>query len=310
MTEADSEPICSTEGPIDLLVISDLHIRATGDAITADDLPVNGHDAVLSLGDVIDDNIDHAPSVEAGEPYERRGRAFFESFEPYGVPVLAVPGNHDPLDCTHRLAEGLDHVTILHESHEYVSSGVTVAGWGCEQFDFTPALLTPDYPDLGPAGSDKHSPGEIADTVLDLAASYVDGSISSNDLADHLDISDRDEDFQRTLSILSRRFETIVGTVERAQPPTIIATHISPFRTPFDCRGQHSRDGNFHYGSVALRLAVASTAPAGVLSGHTHQEGTDVFETIGGYTYAHNPGASGVSSVTIGKDGTIKYAPE
>jgi len=99
MTE--SKPICRVEGPtVDLLVISDLHLRATGAQYPVADLPVEAHDIVLSLGDVIDENREHAKSVSAGEAYEERGRAFLERLDEQGVPVLAVPGNHDPVDCT------------------------------------------------------------------------------------------------------------------------------------------------------------------------------------------------------------------
>jgi Icc-related predicted phosphoesterase len=101
MTESNSKPICRVEGPtVDFLVISDLHLRATGAQYPVADLPVETHDIVLSLGDVVDENREHAKSVSAGEAYEARGRAFLERLDEQGVPVLTVPGNHDPVDCT------------------------------------------------------------------------------------------------------------------------------------------------------------------------------------------------------------------
>ena len=82
MTESNSKPICRVEGPtVDLLVISDLHLRATGAQYPVADFPVETHDIVLSLGDVIDENREHAKSVSAGEAYEERARTFLERLD-------------------------------------------------------------------------------------------------------------------------------------------------------------------------------------------------------------------------------------
>lgn len=47
---------------------------------------------------MIDENREHAKSVSAGETYEEQGRAFLERLDEQGVPVLAVPRNHGPVD--------------------------------------------------------------------------------------------------------------------------------------------------------------------------------------------------------------------
>ncbi|WP_135363040.1 metallophosphoesterase family protein [Halosimplex halophilum] len=310
MTEPDPEPLCSVEGPtVDLLVVSDLHLRATGARYPVGDLPVETHDIVLSLGDVIDENREHAKSVSAGEAYEERGRAFLERLDERGVPVLAVPGNHDPVGCTRRLNEGLANVHSLHGGTRNVAVGgdwsLTVAGWGCEQFDFTPALLSPDYPDI-PVGDDAQTPDAVASALLRAAGQYLAGDLSGTSLADRLGTEATNPSFETALARLDARFETLVELVGGADSPTVVASHVSPFDVPFDIRGQHSRDGDYHFGSVALRVALAATGVDACLSGHTHQRGLTAIPTTGGHSYAHNPGDAGVSSVSISRDGSLR----
>lgn len=309
MTEADLEPICSVEGPtVDLLVISDLHLRATGAQYPVEDLPVETHDIVLSLGDVIDENREHAKSVSAGEAYEERGRAFLERLNEQEVPVLAVPGNHDPVDCTQRLSEGLTNIHSLHRDTRSVVVGadwsLTIAGWGCEQFDFTPALLSPDYPDI-PVEDEARTSDTIASTLLCAAGEYLAGDLSKTNLAHKLGIETTNSLFETSLAQLDTRFETLLELVEGANSPTVVASHVSPFNVPFDIRGQHSHDGDYHFGSVALRLVLAATGVDACLSGHTHQRGLTAIPTTNGHSYIHNPGDAGISSVSVSQDGTL-----
>ncbi|WP_135305437.1 metallophosphoesterase family protein [Haloarcula amylovorans] len=309
MTKSDLEPICSVEGPtVDLLVTSDLHLRATGVQYPVVDLPVETHDIVLSLGDVVDENRDHAKSVSAGEAYEERGRAFLKRLDEQGVPVLAVPGNHDPVDCTQRLSEGLTNVHSLHGVTRNVVVGtdwsLTVAGWGCEQFDFTPALLSPNYPNI-PVEDEARTPDAVANTLLRAAGQYLAGDLSETNLAHKLGTEATNPSFETSLARLDARFETLVELVDRANNPTVVASHVSPFNVPFDIRGQHSHNGDYHFGSVALRFALAATGVDACLSGHTHQRGLTAIPTISGHSYVHNPGNAGVSSVSVSQDGTL-----
>ncbi|MBZ6497170.1 metallophosphoesterase family protein [Natrinema longum] len=309
MTESDFETICRVEGPtVDLLVISDLHLRATGAQYPVADLPVETHDIVLSLGDVVDENREHAKSVSAGDAYEERGRAFLERLDEQGVPVLAVPGNHDPVDCTQRLSEGLTNIHSLHDVTRNVVVGadwsLTVAGWGCEQFDFTPALLSPDYPDI-PVEDEVRTPDAVASTLLRAAGEYLADDLSETNLAHKLGTEATNPSFETSLARLDARFETLVELVEGENSPTVVASHISPFNVPFDIRGQHSHDGDYHFGSVALRVALAAAGVDACLSGHTHQRGLTVIPTTSGHSYVHNPGDAGVSSISISQDGTL-----
>ena len=118
-----------------LLVISDIHLRPTGEQLSAEEVLQEDIDAILSLGDVIDDNRDHATSAADGERYEALGREFFSAMDRTDVPVFAVPGNHDPSDCTQRLIDDCQHVELLHRETKTVelpglSPPVRVAGWG------------------------------------------------------------------------------------------------------------------------------------------------------------------------------------
>ncbi|WP_254822253.1 metallophosphoesterase family protein [Haloglomus halophilum] len=309
MTDPDTEPLHRVEGAtVDLLVVSDLHLRATGGRYPVDDLPVEAHDLVVSLGDIIDENREHAKSAEAGAAYEERGRAFLKRLDERGVPVLAVPGNHDPLTCTRRLSDGLPNVHPLHGETRRVAVdtgwSLALVGWGCEQFDFTPALLSPDYPEI-PVGSGPQTPEAVAETLLGAAGAYLDGALSAAQLADRLGAVPSDAAFETSLARLDDRFGTLVELLGGAQP-TVVASHVSPFGVPFDIRGQHSHDGSHHFGSVALRLALAATAVSGCLSGHTHQRGLTAVPTTAGHSYAHNPGDAGVSSVSVSRDGTLR----
>ena len=190
MTESNSKSICRVESPtVDLLVISDLYLRAKGTQYPVADLPVETHDIVLSLGDVIDKNRGHAKSVSAGEAYEERGRAFLERLDEQGVPVLAVPGKHNPFDCTQRLSEELTNVHLLHGVTRNVVVGtewsLAIAGCGCEQFDLTPALLSPNYPDI-PVEDEARTSDAVAGTLLRAAGQYLAGDLSETNLAHKL----------------------------------------------------------------------------------------------------------------------------
>lgn len=301
------------DGPsVDLLVISDFHLRTTGELFPVEELPVEEHDLVLSLGDVIDENQEHAPSTETGEAYEERGRTFLEALETRGVPVLAVPGNHDPVACTQRLTDGLANVHSLHCETRQVTVddewSFTIAGWGCEEFDFTPAFLTPEYPD-SLLEDDASTPDTIGDRLLQAAGQYLAGDLATPDLVEDLGINPTDPEFEDSRMHLDTRFETLVGLLEDTSEPTLLASHVSPFHVPFDTRGKHSHGGDYHFGSVALRVAIAATAVAGCLSGHTHQRGTSAVPTVDGYAYVHNPGEDGISSVSVEEDGSVSAVP-
>ncbi|WP_254807893.1 metallophosphoesterase family protein [Natronosalvus amylolyticus] len=301
------------------LIIGDIHLRTTGRNIVVDDLPVDGYDIVIAIGDVIDENIDHAKSAEAGERYETKGRAFFEALNERGKPVVAVPGNHDPLACTERLTEGLSNIEVLHKTTYEVPETITgtedrltIAGWGCETFDFTPAIPAPEYPTIAPAQFDSHevTPGEIATYIETRTARYLAGiddfeTLEAAFIETPTGNSTTLQLFTERIELLEERFETVCEIMNQAQNRVVLCSHVSPYGVPFDKRSKHAHDGQYHFGSLALKLAILETAPLGVISGHTHQEGLTGTETSNGYTYLYNPGAPGVATLEVDANGTF-----
>jgi Icc-related predicted phosphoesterase len=296
---------------MNVLVVGDVHLRPTGAGFDVESLPIREHDLVVTIGDVVDDNRDDASDEAAGAAYEAEGRAFFERLDEAGRPVVAVPGNHDPLACTRRLTGGLENVVAAHETvvgaeqfPDAAFEGLEVAAWGCVQFDFTPAIPAPAYPEVPavtPTGSRSH-PTAVAETVERSVGRYLAGSITEADLRDRLVVTDGAR-FERRLQTLEARFQTLRDLLHRPSGPVLAASHVSPFGVPFDKRGQHSRDGNYHFGSLGLKLAALDASPVGLVSGHTHERGTTAVETAGGYTYFHNPGPRGVTSLAVDADG-------
>lgn len=304
----------NASGEFRLLVLTDVHLSPTGEQLSAEDFLVENVDAILSLGDVIDDNRDHARSAADGEQYEMLGQEFFATLDRVEIPVFAVPGNHDPVDCTERLVADCRHVEMIHQETKFLdipglSDSLRIAGWGCEQFDFRPAFLAPEYPQLDVPDAEHLTPDKVADLVLEAGGRYLSGAASTEESADVLGIRDdpqNRERFHQSCELLKKRFESILDSVGAGSGPLVLASHITPFNVPYDVRGLTSRTGSYHFGSLALRLASMEIGPLCVLSGHTHQQGMTVFETGSGYTYAHNPGALGKTIVTI-ENGDVRF---
>ncbi len=297
-----------------LLLLGDLHLSTTGPAIplACPDLKSLDVDAIVSIGDIIDDNIDHAGDAISGRAYEERGKVFFEQLNEVGVPVIAVPGNHDPVDCTRRLTDGLDNVAVAHRrvvdgstTKQPALEGVRFAGWGCEQFDLTPAFTYDQYPEIVPELTEVESvtqtATQIANAVEAVVGRFLAGELEPQEAAAELGVSlDRRRTCADELVILEEEFDAICEVLAGEQKSTILLSHESPFHVDFDYH--HSADnvhGRLHRGSIPLKMAIAASAPDVVFSGHMHTEGRDVIETTGGYADVYNPGSPGVSIVDI-----------
>ena len=311
-----------------ILLYGDVHFGPTGE--THDyERPELGEefDAVVTIGDVIDDNVDHAASAADGEPYERRGRAFFEHLDGQDVPVVAVPGNHDPLDCTERLTEGLDNVVVAHEAVVTPDSfpgldasfdGISFVGWGCEAFDVRLEFPYAEYPALDPrpdadSATIGHLADEAASEVESAVGRYLDGGASAGEIADEfgLDRADRVRMIEQ-FEALRESYQRIRAVVEDAPGEAVLCSHVSPFNTSFDYH--HSFDdlaGRLHRGSIALKMAAAATGPLALFCGHVHQQGYDVIETVAGHRVAYNPGSPGVVAVEADPErGTVQVDEE
>ena len=292
-----------------LFLLGDLHLSTTGPAIPLE-CPNLGRldvDAIVSIGDVIDDNRDHAPDASAGEAYERRGREFFERLDTVDVPVLAVPGNHDPIGTTRRLTDGLDNVAVLHRRAvdggelDETLGGIRFAGWGCEQFDLTPAFRYDRYPGVVPEsvgydGIDRRAT-QIAETVEAAVGGYLAGRYTASEAAAELGVG---PEFRAScadeLTELKTTFERIREVVAPATTTTMVLSHESPFHVAFDYH--HSAEGlsaRLHRGSIPLKIAIIDNGPNVVFSGHMHSRGRDAIETVAGYADVYNPGSPGVA---------------
>ncbi|MFP9191211.1 metallophosphoesterase family protein [Natrialbaceae archaeon A-CW1-1] len=303
------------------LILGDIHLQTTGESVSVVDLPVETHDLVITIGDIIDENRDHAKSVSAGDKYEKKGKVFFEKLNESHTPVVAVPGNHDPLVCTERLVEEYEYISVLHNTVLHGGNvgptnadfdGLAVAGWGCEEFDFTPAIPAPTYPEI-PSDKFNQQGAEaefVATYVERKTARYLAGiddfdTFRATFVETPSVYSSDDSVFHERVTTLEERFETLCELMGDIEEPLLLCTHISPFGVPFDRRTKHSHDGRYHFGSLALKLAILEKSPLGVISGHTHQRGLTSVQTGDGFAYLYNPGAPGIASLEVGTDGTF-----
>jgi len=262
-------------------------------------------DAVVTLGDVVHRTREDYDDPAHGQRYERRGRAFFERLDGSGVPVVAVPGNHDPLDATRRLTDGLDNVVVAHRRLVTVDDfpaldpdweGVGFAGWGCEAFDQGPELGYLDVPSLDPrrdAGSADaydlvRSTGERIESVV---GRLLAGESDIAAAVDALDPAPADRPtVRRQLEALRETFSDVRAVLAGHDGPVVSLSHVSPFFVAFDSHHRDRDRAAFPTGSIALKMALYDTSPMAAFSGHTHVRGTDVIRGSDGLTYAFNPG--------------------
>jgi|GEM_PF-622936 len=299
------------------LLLGDLHLSTTGPSVPAacpdlDDLDI---DAVVSIGDLVDDNADHASDPAVGAAYEERGRAFLSRLNDLGVPVLLVPGNHDPVACTRRLADGFGNVRLLHrevlEGADLPGpgfQGVSLVGWGCEKFDLRPAFRYTEYPGIvparGPGADTERTPEAIAVGVETVVTRFLVGDIDATAAAEDLGVapSSRVECVEE-LETLAEEFQTRRSLLESATGTTVLLSHETPFNVAFDYHHSESGDGRqFHVGSLPLKAAIAAAGPDVVLSGHMHTEGRDAIGTTAGYADIYNPGSPGIAVLEVDAD--------
>lgn len=300
-----------------LLLLGDLHLSTTGPAIppACPDLESLKVDAIVSIGDIIDDNVDHADDPSAGETYEDRGRQFFARLNEVETPVVVVPGNHDPLACTTRITDGFENISVAHRRVIYgteLSSksleGVYFAGWGCERFDLTPAFRYDQYSSIVPDDITNEQATQVATesaaTVEEVVGQFLSEEFDAIEAAAELGVEpDRREVCASQLHELAEEFDEIRDVLDQESETTLVLSHESPFNVAFDYH--HSAQSvwqRLHRGSIPLKMAIAATGPDIVFSGHMHSEGRDVIETVSGFADLYNPGSPGIAVVEIDID--------
>ncbi|MCU4744393.1 metallophosphoesterase family protein [Natronoglomus mannanivorans] len=300
-----------------LCVVGDLHLGFEGaSVIELPDLETAGVDAVISVGDIIDDNRDHAATVETGDRYEAVGREWFEAIaNEYTVPIVAVPGNHDPVECTERLVEGVDGVLCAHDTvvDESVFPSLDVSFGpfefvtdGCKRFDLREGFEYRRFPELNPtetatSGDIDYRATEIARQVEATFGRMVTHDLTIEEGAKALGIDDRNRDaFAECAETVTRRFEALTERFAACSGVPVLLSHESPFFVDFDYHHQwDGLRGRLHRGSLPLKLAIRSNSPFVTFCGHLHNSGRDVVKTVDGYSQVINLGYRGIAIVTL-----------
>lgn len=280
-----------------LLVCGDLHLKPAASDYDLDAVsPPEDVDAALVIGDL---------THRAGGDDADLARRFVERLAP-DVPVVYVPGNHDPDPMPAEVVAPVSGATAEHLSARTLGD-LTVVGWGCERRSLTPPLPQTEFdaldPRTFPREDRRYEADRIADDLLDVCHRVVSGSASVREAAASLRIADDEA------AAFHRGVETVEATYERLsellrdRSDVVLATHQPPFGTSFD---RHHSVGtreidreHLHTGSIALALAIRDHDVFAAFSGHSHAFGYDAGEGGDGRPHLLNLGFRGVGVVTV-----------
>jgi len=285
------------EGTMQLLVCGDLHLKPAADDydLAAIDPPADV-DAALIVGDL---------THRAGPADIELARKFVDRLADT-LPVVYIPGNHDPAPTPERVVEPISTAVTGHRTaHEFGS--VTVVGWGCEQRSLSPALPQEEFEALDPRTKPRSDRRYVADQVAaDLEAACYDvvcGTTTPAAAAAALDITAAERDrFARGLETVESTYDEIAALLAGTEG-VLLATHVPPFNTSFD---RHHAVGTrevdreaLHVGSIALKLAVREHDVFATYSGHSHAFGYDSGDGDDGQPHQLNLGYRGIGTVSI-----------
>lgn len=293
-----------------LLAFGDLHLKAGGEPVNYDRLGVpEGVDAVVSVGDVV-----HRVTPDD----VAAGRAFFEHVAESGVPIVAIPGNHDPDGEYERLIGGLPTAVNAHErvvdatafdGPDDPLNGHAIVGWGCEGFDFKPEMRLIDFGSLDPRSAPRserrYAADRAASRLEDALFEYVTAGGDPDSLAEELGIARGERpEFGQQLDRTLSTFETLDGLLSEASGEAIVCTHIPPYNTPLDRHhsvGRREADlEGLHVGSVSLKLALRKHRPIAALNGHSHNgEYRAGIDGTAGRPHMLNVGFRGIIDVDV-----------
>ncbi|MFB6109829.1 MAG: metallophosphoesterase [Halodesulfurarchaeum sp.] len=289
-----------------LLAFGDMHLKPSGRQIDFDRIQLPARtDAIVIAGDVV-----HrlgADDVEAG-------RRFLAALDEFGVPVLSIPGNHDPNPAHAKLTAGLENVACLH-GDVYSLEDLDLLGWGCRQFDVGPELTGRSFDSLDPRDEPRerrYAADRSAERIENALFEHVTGDLSRGDLASRLEIEegerphlwDQLEDFEGTYGTLEALFST-------ASEPIVAVTHVPPYGTELD---RHHSAGNrevdlreLHLGSIALKIALRVHQPAVAVSGHSHNPTYESLSTGKSSTHLLNLGFRGIATIDLSSSKGFRY---
>jgi len=256
------------------LVYGDLHLKPAGSGYDLDKMVIPPDiDAVLILGDLIH---------RAGEDDIALAEEFVSRFAA-DLPVIYVPGNHDPASTEERVVESIKQAYSGHEKvHQF--DQVSVVGLGCEKRTLYSNLDQTNYEALDPHGVPhkhrRYTANKIADKIEAACYDVICGSKTTGDAVESLEIKPCEEaTFHREMSVVETAYRQLVEVLERTED-VLLATHVPPYNTSFDRHhavGSRKQHLEFvHLGSIAIKLAVRTHDVFGSLSGHCHSYGYDV----------------------------------
>lgn len=279
------------------LVCGDLHLKPAASDYDLDAMAVpDDIDAALILGDL---------THRAGPDDIALARRFVERLEPH-VPVVYVPGNHDPASTEERIVESLSGAYSGHRTaHDF--DGVTVVGWGCERRTLSSAIDQCEFEALDPRNvhqdERRYAADQAATAIEEACYDVVCGESAPEEGAASLGIEKSERAaFYRGIEVLEARYDLLAGMLEdRAN--VLLATHLPPFNTSFDRHhavGTREIDQEFlHVGSIAIKLAIREHDVFAALSRHSHAYGYDSGQGDDGRPCLLNLGYRGIGTVTI-----------
>jgi Icc-related predicted phosphoesterase len=290
-----------------LLVCGDLHLKpAADDYDLAAVSPPEDVDAALVLGDL---------THRAGDDDAELARRFIGRLAP-DVPVVYVPGNHDPAPMPGEVVDTALGATAEHLSARTLGN-LTVVGWGCERRSLAPSLPQTDFdaldPRTAPRGDRRYVADRIADDLLDACHRVVRGSASAGEAATSLGIMDDETAaFRRGLNAIEATYERLSERLD-GRSDALLATHVPPFGASFDRHhavGERETDREgLHTGSIALALAIRDHDVFAAFSGHSHESGYDAGDGDDGRPHLLNLGFRGVGVATVDPDrGAFAFA--
>ena len=255
---------------VSCLVISDFHLDPDEAAVSIDNVSVPaGIDFVISAGDLIDDP--DPSDIEYGRKFLRRLTAD-------ETPILCIPGNHDHLEYTMAMVDGIDYAGCLHRETITIGdvcpgSGVDdtlIVGWGCEQFHQDPGIDFERFPSLLDRIEETLDPSQTREPIwsseIETLGAYCWGEIGPEELTERLNVDGAV--LATALQSVQSDARELAELLVRPSSPPILVTHVPPFGSTLD---HHHSDivGRF-VGSMAFRIALSRVHTGLLISGHTH----------------------------------------
>jgi len=259
---------------MNFLVYGDLHLKPAGSGYDIEQLAIPPDvDAVLILGDL---------THRAGDDDKALAEEFVSQFGP-DLPVIYIPGNHDPAPTGQQVVDSIEKAYSGHQkAHRF--DQVSVVGWGCEKRTLESNIDQTQYEALDPQGVAKdrrrYAADQVADEIEATCFEVICGSGSLSEAIEFLGIKPAEEHtFRSGMEAIEDAYNTLSELLE-GHEKVLLATHLPPFNTSFDRHhavGSRKQHLEFvHLGSIATKLAIRTHDVFGALSGHSHSYGYDI----------------------------------